>query len=202
MLPADIAEICGVTTAQYEKNNSPFVGDDQSFQRQRRHEPAILPRISSQVQTALAPKHDHWQRETFPPKRLSDVPLDVFLGESEHSASPLPTAPQPWLKVFLYVGGERKVQAHKLLMIKHSGSLAGFNSQVFNAYYRQLEEIRRNLQSDSIRCYIVHYGFRGSGNVARIEANDDRAWKAALDVLQAVGNPDQVVLKGHVEVHF
>jgi hypothetical protein len=134
--------------------------------------------------------------------KATSYSFDRWLLEPELFISPVLETSKPWLKICLYVGGEKKGQGHKYLMLDHNTSLASVNSQVFNAYYRQLAATYQNLHEDSIRGYIVHYGGEGSGSVGRIAAWDDGAWAVALVRLLAAGERDQVVLKSCVDVHF
>lgn len=215
MLPADIVESIEVTAKQDEEHNSLFVGDGEDIVSKPRDGTGLIPREamhqgtrpdSTQVQTVLAPEENNHNEQALP---VSDRPtsftLDRWLRDAEDSFDPVPAASKPWLKFCVYVGGERLVRGFKLLMVERNMSLASFNSQVYNAYYWPLQATRRNLQKDSIRWYLVHYGNGGSGSIARIEAHDDGAWSTALSRLQSageLGEADNVVLKGYVEVHF
>lgn len=119
--------------------------------------------------------------------------------EPELFIAPVLATSKPWLKICLYIGGEKIGQDHKLLMLDHNTSLASVNYQVFNAYYWQLAAARRNLHQDSIRGYIAYYG---NGSVGRIAAWDDGAWAAALFRLLARQQDRQVLLDGSIDVHF
>lgn len=119
--------------------------------------------------------------------------------EPELFISPVLATSKPWLRICLYIGGEKIGRDHKLLMLDHNTSLASVNYQVFNAYYWQLAATRRNLHQNSIRGYIAHYG---NGSVGRIAAWDDEAWAAARFSLLARQQYDQVLLDGSMNIHF
>ena len=211
MLPAGIVEGYKDPTAQYKENDSLFLNDDLDTQNEHHNESGRVPRevkqhetrqVSTHVLTALAPKNDHTQRAMPLPNRLTTSSLDVWFRATEHSLPPAPAAPKPWLKVYLYVGEEKRARGTKLLMVELIPSLASFKSQITNAFYWQLEKSRPNCQMDPVRHCIVRYGIGGRDSSARIEAQDDRAWKAALDKLQSEGEAGGVILTGHVDVHL
>lgn len=215
MLPADIVESIEVKATQDEEHTSLFVGDVDDTVNKPTDGTGIIPReavheetrpASTQVQTALGLEENSQNQRALPSvNRPASFTLDRWLGDPEQSFSPVPAAFRPWLKFCVYVGGERLVRGFKLLMVERNMSLASFNSQVYTAYYWPLQATRRNLQKDSVRWYLVHYGNGGSGSIARIEAHDHRAWPTALNRLETageLGEADNIVLKGYVEVHF
>lgn len=211
MLPPEIPKSSGFPAAQSEEINSLFVDDGQDRQRQWVDKPAIvsqeaahqgIPRITSRVQTASAPRKDHRRRALPRVNRPTSFTPDVWHHKGEHFVDPVPTAPKWWLRVCLYAGGDRVLPGHKLLKVEDISSLADFNSQFFKAYHSQLKGTRWDLHMDSIICYVVHYGSGGSGSVAEIKPHDDRAWNAALEKLQDVTEAGQAVLRGVVEVHL
>ena len=200
-----------LAAAQYEAIDTLFVGNDQDRQHQRRSESAMISqeamhpktrRTCTQVQTASAPKADNKQRALPVFSRPTSFNLDVWPKEPEVLPIAVPAASKAWLKISLYVGGKKMVPGHKVLMLERITSLASFNSQVFNAYHGQVEGIHQNVPTSLIRFYEVHYGIGGRGSVVRIDANDDRSWRVALEKLQTVGEAGRTVLKGFVEVHL
>ncbi|KAI9877437.1 MAG: hypothetical protein M1830_003894 [Pleopsidium flavum] len=215
MLPAHIVEKCGITAADYDDDDSLFLPDER---RTKRLCSTNVPLANKDQQKATHSESCYvsgkGRTPTMPVSKNHKSYYDYFLAHwpagftfdvsPSHSAcvlNPTPTAPKPWLRVCLYVGGER-YKGRKLLMLDRITSLGGLSSQFCNAYHYQLQNTRRKLRADSIRFYIVHYSVGGSGSVFQVDAHDDKGWKLALDTLHHHGGVGRVVLRGYVEVHF
>lgn len=215
MLPAEIVEIYGVTAADYDDDDPLFLPDEQRTKRQCSSNALLTDKdqqeamhyktrhVSGKVQTPIMPaaNEDKNTRAFDLARWPTGFTIDVRPSDLACFLNPLPTDPKPWLKVFLYVAGER-YKGPKLLMLDRITSLGSLSSQFCNAYHYQLQRSSLKLRADSIRFYIIHYSVGGSGNVSQVDARDDKGWKSALDTLHHHGGVGRVVLKGYVEVHF
>ena len=207
MLPADVVASCRATEAQWD-DESLFLKDDSRTKRQCGIQSA-MPRLglvrrtikdaSTKVETKLAPENDkprqpfslsHWPQSFTFDARIPDAPDDF------HPRYQV----KPWVRVCLYVDGEKKIEGHKLVKVERIASLTGLRSQFLNAYCWQLDDFDVIPRWDPIRFYIVRFG--GGGTETQIEPNDEKAWESALESLHYYGDEGRTILKGLVEVHF